>query len=209
MLVLCLVLWFVARPCAADPYVPESEIMIRSEFVHPLHSSGSGRETSERIWLVSKSERREKTTEVSFFLDKRDTVPVKTLSFTPEGRVQSKDRTGDQKGTSAALLVSPGSPVPADILPVGQKEREKIYEEQMHAGGRVFLKAYRVVVEEVSVNDARAGGWLRLSPADDTTLTQLSVYDDENVRVAFQLWPAAGDWWLYEETPYRRSWQVK
>jgi hypothetical protein len=36
----------------------------------------------------------------------------------------------------------------------------------------------------------------------------VTVTDEKGRLVVRQLWPAAGAWWLYEETPLRRSWLI-
>jgi hypothetical protein len=37
----------------------------------------------------------------------------------------------------------------------------------------------------------------------------VAVSDEKGRPVVKQLWPAGGSWWLYEETPLRRSWLVQ
>jgi hypothetical protein len=36
----------------------------------------------------------------------------------------------------------------------------------------------------------------------------VTVTDEKGRLVVRQLWPAGGAWWIYEETPLRRSWLI-
>ena len=110
------------------------------------------------------------------------------------------------------LLIIPGFPPPCDVLPVSrfwEGEASKIYAIRREFGGHVFLDRVRVTAEPCDAAEAFKNGWIsegseatefRLITAKDAATGELMVR---------QLWPAAAEWWVYEETPNRRSWRKK
>ncbi|MBU0484140.1 MAG: hypothetical protein KKB30_06465 [Proteobacteria bacterium] len=110
---------------------------------------------------------------------------------------------------SQPLFLQPGFPLPVDILPVGQEAAQEKYEVKSSGGGRTFLKSYTVAVAEIAHETARQNGWLKVSLAPDALLHLYTVTDSNDNLVARQLWPAQADWWLFEETAFRRSWLIK
>lgn len=154
---------------------------------------------------------------------------VTTLRFFPEGATQGKaicvltlpppgasgeivwtglGKTGETRSRTGLLLVR-GFPAPCDVLPVDIRESGKIYEEKSEAGGRVFSRTCRIAFEGVGVSEARTKGWLRGDLAGTSELMMVTATDDKDQPVSRQLWAAGGSWWLYEETPTRRSWLEK
>lgn len=104
------------------------------------------------------------------------------------------------------LLVMPGFPVPSEVLPVGQEEPEKTYSVESTAEGRVFLQEYTVRWETVETEIAESEGWLRVAALE--SLRMIRLEDADGQLVTRQLWAEDGTWWLYEETPFRRSWRI-
>lgn len=113
-----------------------------------------------------------------------------------------------QKKSGEAILLLPGFPAPCDVLPVGRDDRGSAYAERIEAGGRVFSKSYRVSFTAFSIADAEAMNWIRVQDPGRTGLIMVTVTDERGRPVLKQLWPADGSWWLYEETPLRRSWLI-
>jgi hypothetical protein len=111
-----------------------------------------------------------------------------------------------EKRSETGLLLAPGFPAPCDVLPVGEKDSSTVYEEKVEAGSRVFSKSYRVAFNGFSVGEAKAMGWIKGKAPGAAELIMVTVTDEKGRRVVRQLWPADGSWWLYEETPLRRSW---
>jgi hypothetical protein len=115
-----------------------------------------------------------------------------------------------EKRSDTGLLLVPGFPAPCDVLPVGETPEGRVYQERSEAGGRVFIRTYRLLTQPSSAGEARAMGWIR-AEAEKTVrsaLSMITVTDEKGRLVVRQLWPAAGAWWLYEETPLRRSWLI-
>ena len=113
-----------------------------------------------------------------------------------------------QRRHGVGMLLLPGFPAPCDVLPVGQGDRGGTYGERIEAGGRVFSKSYRVSFTAFAVADAKAMGWIRGEDPGAAGLIMVAVTDEKGRPVVKQLWPADGPWWLYEETPLRRSWRI-
>lgn len=103
------------------------------------------------------------------------------------------------------LLIVPGFPAPCEILPVYQKESTCIYKDMSQAGGSFFEKKYNVVMENINIPDARDKGWIGKDEVGPKPLKMITVYDERGELVVKQLWPDGAKWWLYEETPFRRS----
>lgn len=115
-----------------------------------------------------------------------------------------------EKRSDTGLLLVPGFPAPCDILPAGETPEGRVYQEKSEAGGRVFIRRYRLFTQPSSAGEAKAMGWIR-AEAEKTVrsaLSMVTVTDEKGRLVVRQLWPADGAWWLYEETPLRRSWLI-
>ncbi|MBI5557277.1 MAG: hypothetical protein HY885_06530 [Deltaproteobacteria bacterium] len=196
-------------PSLAGPYVPSRNLEIETEFLQDLPTRKGEAAPTKISWLVSPAAADEQSVSLQFFLNRQLSVPVTAVTILFAGGVTRKEQSGQTTDAPVHLLLNSGSPVPADILPIMQTEREKTYQVEEKAGGRNFLHTYRVVETEVSAPEAVKKGWLRKIPPADERLQSVTVYDDRNQLVALQVWPVGGEWWLYEETPYRRSWLVQ
>ncbi len=117
-------------------------------------------------------------------------------------------KTGQKKSDTGLLLV-PGFPAPCDVLPIGRQDSGRTYEERSEAGGRVFSRTYRISFAAFAVDEAKARGWIRAEDPGKAGLIMVALTDDRGRPVVMQLWPADGSWWLYEETPLRRSWLIR
>jgi hypothetical protein len=114
-----------------------------------------------------------------------------------------------EKRSRTGLLLAPGFPAPCDVLPVGPGvDSGAAYEERSEAGGRVFSRTYRVFFHSFTVGEAKANGWIREEAPGIPGLMMITVTGEKGRPVVKQLWPAEGSWWLYEETPVRRSWLI-
>jgi hypothetical protein len=111
------------------------------------------------------------------------------------------------------LMVFPGFSVPCDILPViaacGGADPE-IIEIRRQAGESAFVEQFQLDCIAVTPGEALAEGWLR-EPVDG--MEPLVLIRATSLRngeyMARQLWVSGDAWWLYEETPYRRSWRLR
>lgn len=199
----------LAGECRAFPYRPAAALSILSEYAAfndsvPPHS---------QVWKVVPEVGPDGASILRFFLEaSAEAVTVCELRLPSPGvageiRWEGMGKTG-QKKSGAGILLAPGFPAPCDVLPVGQGDSGGVYEERVEAGGRVFSRSYRVSFNAFSVGEAKAMGWIKAEDPGRTGLIMVTVTDEKGRPVVKQLWPADGSWWLYEETPLRRSWLI-
>jgi hypothetical protein len=202
-------LLMLADECQAFPYRPAAALSILSEYAAfndsaPPHT---------QVWKVVPEVGPDGASILRFFLEasaKAVTVcELRIPSPGTAGEIQWKGtgKSGQQK-SGAGILLLPGFPAPCDVLPVSQGERGGAYGERIEAGGRVFSKSYRVSFAAFNVVDAKAMSWIRVEDPGKAGLIMVTVTDEKGRPVVKQLWPADGSWWLYEETPLRRSWLI-
>ncbi len=202
-------LLMLADDCRAFPYRPAAAVSILSEYAAfndsaPPHT---------QVWKVVPEVGPGGASILRFFLEaSAEAVTVCELRLPSPGaageiRWKGMGESG-QKKSGAGILLLPGFPAPCDVLPVGRGDRGAAYEERIEAGGRVFSKSYRVSFAAFTVADAKAMGWIRVEDPGKAGLIMVTVTDERGRPVVKQLWPADGSWWLYEETPLRRSWLI-
>jgi hypothetical protein len=203
-------LLMLAGECRAFPYRPAAALSIVSEYAAfkdsaPPHT---------QVWKVVPQVGPDGASILRFFLEaSAEAVTVCELRLPSPGAAgeiqwEGMGRSGQQKKSGGDILLLPGFPAPCDVLPVGRQDRGGAYEERVEAGGRVFSKSYRVSFDTVSVADARAMSWIRVEEPGKAGLIMIAVTDEKGRPVVKQLWSADGTWWLYEETPLRRSWLI-
>lgn len=199
-----------AGECRAFPYRPAAALSIVSEYTAfrdsaPPHT---------QVWKVVPEVGSDGASILRFFLEaSAKAVTLCELRIPPPGAAgeiqwQGMGKTG-QKKSGAGMLLLPGFPAPCDVLPVGRQESDAVYVERSEAGGRVFSRSYRVSFTAFSVGEAKAMGWIRVDDPGKAGLIMVAVTDEKGRPVVKQLWPADGSWWLYEETPLRRSWLIR
>lgn len=188
-------------PVQAAPYLPDREVVVETVVPSPA---------GERLltWRVLVSQLAADRHLIRFYTGGDDTLPTTTLTLHADGaieRIEQGEERALQQG-AGHFLIQPGSPVPADILPISGEATEQTVTLAERVGGRVFRRSYRLVITETSREECVARGWLAAeSPVDSATLRVITVYDEKNTEIALQLWEPGGDWWLYEQTPFRRS----
>jgi hypothetical protein len=202
----------LAGECRAFPYRPAAALSIQSEYAAP---AGSARPHTQ-VWKVVPETGSDGGTLLRFFLEAAaDGVARCELTLPAPGAVGEIQWTGmgktGQKKSGAGILLVPGFPAPCDVLPVDQQQDSgRVYEERSEAGGRVFSRSYRISFAAFGVGEAKAMGWIRVEdPGKAAGLIMVAVTDEKGRPVVKQLWPAGGSWWLYEETPLRRSWLIQ
>jgi hypothetical protein len=198
-----------AGECRAFPYRPAAALSIVSEYAAfkgsaPPHT---------QVWKVVPEVGPDGASILRFFLEaSAEAVTLCELRLPSPGAAGEIQWKGmgksGQKKSGAGILLVPGFPAPCDVLPAGQGDSGGVYEERIEAGGRVFSKSYRVSFDTFSVSDAKAMGWIRAEDPGRTGLIMVAVTDEKGRPVVKQLWPADASWWLYEETPLRRSWLI-
>jgi len=202
-------LMMLADECRAFPYRPAAAVSILSEYAASKDSAP--RHT--QAWKVVPEVSPDGESILRFFLEaSAEAVPVCELRLPAPGaageiRWEGMGESG-QKKSGAGILLVPGFPAPCDVLPVGQGDGVREYEERTEAGGRVFSKIYRVSFAAFGVAEAKAAGWIRTEAPGKAGLIMVAVTDEKGRPVVKQLWPVDGSWWFYEETPLRRSWFI-
>jgi len=113
----------------------------------------------------------------------------------------------------ANLFIIPGASIPMDVLPVNRMlsgSEPAAYEIRSRAGGRTFVDRIRISARFVNKAEARRNGWLQEAVAAPSGLHMVEAVDQQTGRlIVKQLWASGSAWWLYEETPFRRSWQLR
>ena len=202
-------LLMLADECRAFPYRPAAAVSLLSEYA----ASKDSAPPHTQVWKVVPEIGPDGASILRFFLEaSAEAVPVCELRLPSPGaageiRWEGMGESG-QKKSGAGILLVPGFPAPCDVLPVGQGDRDGAYGERIEAGGRVFSKSYRVSFAAFNVADAKAMDWIRVEDPGKAGLIMVTVTDEKGRPVVKQLWPADGSWWLYEETPLRRSWLI-
>jgi hypothetical protein len=202
-------LLMLADECRAFPYRPTAAVSLLSEYT----ASKDSAPPHTQVWKVVPEVGPDGASILRFFLEaSAEAAPVCELRLPSPGaageiRWEGMGKTG-QKKSGAGILLLPGFPAPCDVLPVGRGDGDRVYGERIEAGGRVFSKSYRVSFAAFSVADAKATGWIRTEDPGKAGLIMVTVINEKGHPVVKQLWPADGSWWLYEETPLRRSWLI-
>jgi len=210
ILLLVIGLLAFAGECRAFPYRPAAALSIQSEY----SAFNDSAPPHTQVWKVVPEAASDGAAILRFFLEASAEAVILCELRLPfpagagEIRWEGMGKSG-QKKSGAGILLAPGFPAPCDILPVGMQDSDGVYEERVEAGGRMFLKSYRVSFDIVSVGEARAMGWIRVDDPGAAGLTMVTVIDEKGRPVVKQLWPDDGSWWLYEETPLRRSWLLR
>jgi hypothetical protein len=200
-------LLMIAAESRAFCYRPTAAIRILSEYTAIGHSTPS----SPRVWEVVPETGPDGSTTLRFYQQggaHLDAVCVLmlppcdsagTITWTGIGKI-------NEKRSDTGLLLVPGFPAPSDVLPLSELDSGKIYQEKVAAGGRVFSKRYRVEWSSFDISEAKAMGWIKADDPGASALIMVTVTDEKGKPLVRQLWPIDGLWWLYEETPLRRSW---
>lgn len=203
-----LVLLF-ASECLAFFYRPAEAVCILSEYA-AFNDSAPPRT---QVWKVVPEQLPEGAMRLRFFPEAAaEKDPVCELELPPFGSAgeiwwKGIGRSGEKR-SKTGLLLAPGFPAPCDVLPVGEKDEGRVYQEKSEAGGSVFIRRYLVSTEVFTVAEATARGWIKGEESGISELIMVTAADETGRLAVRQLWPADGSWWLYEETPLRRSWLI-
>lgn len=107
------------------------------------------------------------------------------------------------------IVLSAGFPVPYDQLGGGAADTADL-QVKNSVGGVIFSAPVSREVSPLAAAEAQALGMLTPEAAGETVgqgLTLLSVMKAGRLEVR-QLWRAGEPFWLYEETPTRKSWRT-
>jgi hypothetical protein len=193
----------------ALPYWPQANLRILSEYRSPPDMD----RVRSHVWEVGPEALLDGIYVLRFYEEhKKRPSPLCEVMFRPhEGGHEIEWQgmgEGPRKKGSNGFLIMPGFPVPCDILPVLGEDHAGIYEEKVEAGGQIFVRRYKVSSQGIGVDEVRERGWIQNGLQEHANYTLITVIDDKGNMVVRQLWPPDGTWWIYEETPLRRSWRI-
>jgi len=111
------------------------------------------------------------------------------------------------------ILIVTGVNVPCDILPVSsgiEHQRVRIFDIRRQVGGQIFVDRVQVEYISISTQDAIENGWIvdNAQPVDGLVLVKANNLRT-NKLISMQLWIPGSDWWIYEESPVRKSWRIR
>ena len=108
------------------------------------------------------------------------------------------------------IVLSEGFPVPYDDLATYDDSIEEMVIKK-RAGGVIF--SYRVIreIRSISLNQAMTQNMVDEKMARDLSgkALRLITVQKGGAFLVRQLWPDGASWWVYEETPVRKSWRVQ
>lgn len=198
-------LFAVPAPARGEPYYPDGAISVLSEY-----TDGSAASPRQVKWDIRTRDFDAYWTLAFSPGGSQDPLCRVTLSRGEDGLNIAWEGPGDRGKTRfSAMMVLPGFPAPCDILPSVTGDSTRTYRVKREAGGHGFVTTYRVVREEVTLQEATARGWVRALTEIQPPLSALRVVDSSGATVVMQLWDSHGSWWLYEESGSRRSWVVE
>jgi hypothetical protein len=205
----------VIMTCAAMPTMAQGQgdIQIRSTYLNAA-GNGFGNEITWIFHRAAKSiievKRKGNEKEVLLF-----------LYYDKEGLLEKVTNTGFVLGTGkkntekrpkgSPYFLSDGFPVPFDDLDIKDSDaRSAVY--QKEAGGMKFAYILKRTVMNIPVEVAVAAGMIEKGTVKEKTAPALklySVYKSDGTLLVKQLWSSDGNWWLFEETPFRKSWRLR
>lgn len=194
--------------------VPEN-VTVASQYRDPVTSLWG----KEATWIFTKAAgARSGGYELEVRPGEAGAEPTAVLSYEGDGTLRRVNRflRGAGRTRSVAdsftdkIVLSEGFPVPYDFLSPQDTTLKKMTIKQK-AGGMVFSSQVERAMQECSFNEALQAGWISESVKDQLAGERLQWIEvrKDDALVVRQLWPAGSSWWVYEETPYRRSWTLK
>lgn len=189
---------------AAEPYCPYSELHIATT----VTKSTPGVPENHMIWRVVPTHTKTGCS-LRFLLEddsanNADDFAVLTLQ-PDKNRAQARMLNGDTVHDTDGLLLYPGSPAPLDVVPSFAGSQARAVTKRT-AGGYTFSREYLLSRDIVSTDDDYVKERLDPESISEKELIKITVTDTvSNTVVLVRLWPKNKDWWIFEETPFRRS----
>ena len=206
-------IFFLIQPShvfAFTPYQPVTPIEVMTETT-PGNMPGTNPVIS-RITIKSVAKNSD-AVYIVFFRPESGQL-IGTLNFFSSGKVMW-DAVGDtvKQFHATNLFIIPGLTIAVDVLPVNRFLADAdpaVFEFHSHAGGRTFVDRIRISAYSVSREKAYQAQWLRIDGDVPLNLRMIEAFDLQTGKlIVRQLWAPDRAWWLYEQTLFRRSWQVR
>lgn len=205
------VLFFTIFPVfgnmSAKPYQPAESITVVSESILPGGTDGI-------FWRITPETCEDGSFCLGFYrAETEDPVGRIVLAGANPGFYLADGARFSHAISIGGLMIFPGFSVPCDILPVvvscGSAD-PGIIEISRQVGKSAFIEQFQYDCVDVTPGKALVEGWIREPVGDTETLVLIRMINLRNgEHIARQLWVPGDAWWLYEETPYRRSWRLR
>ena len=135
-----------------------------------------------------------------------------SLEFSQDGHIAWNGASIVRQLSADSLLLVPGLSIPVDILPVNRMlegEEPEFFSFEKQAGTRTFIDRFRISIRPINLEEAITAQWIKVKDSLPLVLYMIEATDAVTNRlVVRQLWAPDTDWWLYEQTPFRQSWQI-
>ena len=111
------------------------------------------------------------------------------------------------------LFIVPGFTIPVDVLPVARflaGADSSVFELHRQVHGRTFVDRIRIFAYAVSKEQAQQSQWIRFDGDVPSEFFMIEAVDAQTEKlIVRQLWMPGTAWWLFEQTPFRRSWRIQ
>ena len=212
--ILLFVLLFWPSQAFSEVYQPSAPVFVKTQV---LKISDEKDAPDMKIWrVVAEVSDQSGEKELSIYSQNAQ-KPICRITFSYTGQIAKTDIAGAQGNILQKddFLAVPGYPAPCDILPQAlitsnASEASASFQIQRDISGQKFMDEICINSFPISIHAAGTKGWLKGAARDYSGM--LRVVKAVNCRsgklVSLQVWPVGGSWWFYEQTPYRKSWQI-
>lgn len=209
ILLLLLILISPHKLLLAKPYSPTSPIVIKTQILEGLIDARKRPVTMTYTATCETGPTMRPTLAWHLGPDSSGEVLARITIDAERLHIQKKNSPRGES-INGVIYLADGYPVPIDILPVNQEAAVQKYNMEQQGGNRVFLTPYTVSITPISVAAAVEKGWVNAQDfqAVEVSFHLVSAKKASGKIAARQLWPEDGEWWVYEETPFRRSWRL-
>jgi len=209
---LVLLIYFIPVKIKAEEFLIPRSVTVTSVYWDPVIKTW-GNETE---WVFSLSGDLQKKADYKLKVKRKGTEsPVILLQYGSERKLRKTIRYLRDHGRlrkiinsySEMIVLSEGFPVPYDYLAPDDMGLKQIVIKKK-AGGVVFSYQVEKEINDFSFDQALQEGMIKEEIKNlvmRKNLKWIEVKKDGKLLVR-QLWAEGLPWWVYEETPYRKSW---
>lgn len=187
----------------------EDQMMIRSQY--RMDSEGKWKEPV--VWIFKGD-----SGIINVFLDGKNEL-VATLSYSADGKLKKVEKKLEHfnekkkkvisQETDSKIFLSDGFPVPYDDLDPKSRTTEEVVNRKS-AGGVTFAEKIKKEVTPITIEKAISLMMVDSAVADHIAGKPLYLITikKKELPLVTQLWVDGSNWWIYEETPIRKSWRM-
>ena len=209
---LVLLIYFISVKIKAEEFLIPRSVTVTSVYWDPVIKTW-GNETEWVFWLSGDLQ---KKADYKLKVKRKGTEsPVILLQYGSDRKLQKTIRYLRDHGRlrkiinsySEMIVLSEGFPVPYDYLAPDDMDLKQIVIKKK-AGGAVFSYQVEREINDFSFDRALQEGMIKEEIKNlvmRKNLKWIEVKKDGKLLVR-QLWAEDFPWWIYEETPYRKSW---